>query len=105
MITRLENIQVGKGQYLYKTGRHICGTQRMEPMNRIGIVGACARLVKGKQSEKDNGRVIKHNQKLKETQKVKRDNTHFMCLPQFLSATPLGMVSGTSHDLHVVVRQ
>ena len=23
MITRLENIQVGKGQYLYKTGRHI----------------------------------------------------------------------------------
>ena len=30
MITRPENIQVGKGQYLYRTGRHIWGTKNTE---------------------------------------------------------------------------
>ena len=42
MIMRLENIQVGKGQYLYKTGRHISGTKSMKPMNEFGSVGARA---------------------------------------------------------------
>ena len=46
MITRLENIQVGKGQYLYKTGKHICGTKSMKPMNKFGGVGACAQACK-----------------------------------------------------------
>ena len=52
MIMRLENIQVGKGQYLYKTGRCICGTKSMKPINRSGMLGHVHRLVKGEQSEK-----------------------------------------------------
>ena len=47
MIMRLENIQVGKGQYLYKTGRHIWGTKSTEPINRSGMSGHVQRLVKG----------------------------------------------------------
>ena len=54
MITRLVNIQVGKGQYLYKTGRHICGTKSTELINGLGMSGHVHRLVKGEQSEKDN---------------------------------------------------
>ena len=67
MIMRLESIQVGKGQYLYKTGRCIWSTKNMELMNRLGALGHVHRLVKGEQNEKDNGRVIEHNHKLKET--------------------------------------
>ena len=67
MIMRLENIQVGKGQYLYKTGRHICGTKSMEPMNRSGMSGHMHRLVKGQQNEKDNERVIEEDHRIKET--------------------------------------
>ena len=67
MITRLENIQVGKGQYLYKTGRHIWGTKSTEPINRSGMSGHVHRLVKGEQSEKDNKRVIKYDHGIKET--------------------------------------
>ena len=65
MIMRLENIQVGKGQYLYKTGRCIWGT--MEPINRSGMSGHVHRLVKGEQSEKDNKRVIEDDHGIKET--------------------------------------
>ena len=67
MIMRLEKIQVGKGQYLYKTGRHIWSTKNMEPMNRLEASGCVHRLVKGEQNEKDNERVIEHNYRLKET--------------------------------------
>ena len=67
MITRLENIQVGKGQYLYKTGRRICGTKSMEPMNGSGMLGCVHRLVKGEQNEKDNEQVIEEDHRIKET--------------------------------------
>ena len=67
MITRLENIQVGKGQYLCKTGRRICGTKSMEPINRSGMLGHVHRLVKGEQSEKVNERVIEEDHRRKET--------------------------------------
>ena len=105
MITRLENIQVGRGQYLYKTGRHIWSTKDTEPMNGSEVSGRLHRLIKGEQNEKDSERVIEHNYRLKETQKDKGDNTHFVCLPQFLSATPLGSAGGTSCDLCVDGRQ
>ena len=67
MITRLENIQVGKGQYLYKTGRRIWGTKSTEPINRSGMLGRVQRLVKGEQSEKDNKWVIKDDHGIKQT--------------------------------------
>ena len=67
MIMRLENIQVGKGQYLYKTGRHICGTKSVEPINGSGMLGHVHRLVKGDQNEKDNERVIEEDHRIKET--------------------------------------
>ena len=67
MITRLENIQVGKGQYLYKTGRRIGGTKSMELINRLGMLGHVHRLVKGEQSEKDNKQVIEDDHGIKET--------------------------------------
>ena len=67
MITRLENIQVGKGQYLYKSGRHIWGKKNMEPMNKLGVSGCVHRLIKGEQSAKENGRVIEQDHRLKET--------------------------------------
>ena len=67
MIMRLENIQVGKGQYLYKTGRHIWGTKSTEPLNRSGMLGRVHRLVKKEQSEKDNEQVIKEDNRIKET--------------------------------------
>ena len=59
MITRLGNIQVGKGHYLYKTGRHIWGTKREGPTNG----SECAhKLVKGEQRDKDNEQVVKDDQ-------------------------------------------
>ena len=67
MITRLENIQVGKSQYLYKTGRHIWSTKNMELMNGLGVSGHVYRLIKGEQNEKDNERVIKCDHRLKRT--------------------------------------
>ena len=67
MITRLESIQVGKGQYLYKTGRHICGTKSVEPMNGLGMLGHVHRLVKGEKNEKDNEQVIEEDHRIKET--------------------------------------
>ena len=54
MIMRLGNVQVGKGQYLYKTGRCIWGTKSMDPINGSGMSGHVHRLVKGEQSDKDN---------------------------------------------------
>ena len=71
MITRLENIQVGKGQYLYKTGRCIFGTKSMELMNRLGMSGCVHRLVKGEQNEKDNERVIEEDHRIKAPKKIK----------------------------------
>ena len=67
MIMRLGNVQVGKGQYLYKTGGHIWGTKSSDPMNRLGMSGCVHRLVKGEQSDKDNKRVEKENCRIKET--------------------------------------
>ena len=67
MIMRLENIQVGKGQYLYKTGRHIWGTKSTELINGLGMSGCVHRLVKGEQSEKDNKQVIEDDHGIKET--------------------------------------
>ena len=43
---RLENIQVGKGQYLYKTGRCIWSTKNTELMNGSEVSGHVHRLVK-----------------------------------------------------------
>ena len=54
MIMRLGNIQVGTGQYLYKTGRHIWGTKSKDPMNGSGKSKRVHRLVKGEQRDKDN---------------------------------------------------
>ena len=59
MITRLGNIQVGKGHYLYKTGRHIWGTEREGPTNGSEKLECAHRLVKGEQRDKDNEQVIK----------------------------------------------
>ena len=67
MTTRLENIQVGKGQYLYKTGKCIWGTKSMEPINGSGMLGRVHRLIKGEQSEKDNKQVIEDDHGIKET--------------------------------------
>ena len=62
MITRLGNIQVGKGHYLYKTGRHICGTKREGPTNGSEKSECAHRLVKGEQRDKDNEQVVKDDQ-------------------------------------------
>ena len=67
MITRLGNVQVGKGQYLYKTGGRIWGTKNMDPINGSGTSGHVHRLVKGEQSDKDNKRVVKEDCRIKET--------------------------------------
>jgi len=37
MITRLKNIQVGEGQYLYKTSRPIQGTKITEQTKKEGV--------------------------------------------------------------------
>ena len=54
MITRLGNIQVGKGHYLYKTGRRIWRTKNKEPIDGSGKSEHAHRLVKGEQRDKDN---------------------------------------------------
>ena len=54
MITRLGNIQVGKGQYLYKTGRHKWRTKSEGPTSRSEESERAHRLVKGEQRDKDN---------------------------------------------------
>ena len=67
MITRLGNIQVGKGHYLYKTGRHIWRTKDMEPINGLGKSERVHRLVKGEQRDKDNKRVVEEDCRNKES--------------------------------------
>ena len=67
MITRLGNVQVGKGQYLYKTGGRIWGTKSTDLINRSGMLGCVHRLVKGEQSGKDNKPVVKEDCRIKET--------------------------------------
>ena len=67
MITRLGNIQVGKSQYLYKTGRHIWGTKSKDPINGLGKSECVHRLVKGEQRDKDNKRVVKEDHRIKES--------------------------------------
>ena len=64
---RLMIIRLGKGQYLYKTGRHIWGTKNTELMNESRVSGHVHRLVKGEQNEKDNEQAIKRDHRLKET--------------------------------------
>ena len=59
MIMRLGNIQVGKGQYLYKTGRRLWGTKNKDLINGSGKSECVHRLVKGEQRDKDNKRVVK----------------------------------------------
>ena len=59
MITRLGNIQVTKGHYLYKTGRCIWRTKSEGPTNGSEKSEHAHRLVKGEQRDKDNKRVVK----------------------------------------------
>ena len=59
MITRLGNIQVGKGHYLYKTGRRIWRTKSEGPTSGSGKLERAHRLVKGEQRDKDNEQVMK----------------------------------------------
>ena len=67
MIMRLGNIQVGKGQYLYKTGRHIWGTKSKDLINGSGKSERAHRLVKGEQRDKDNKRVVEEDHRIKES--------------------------------------
>ena len=67
MRTRLGNIQVGKGQYLYKTGRCIWRTKNKEPINGSGKLERAHRLVIGEQRDKDNKRVVEEDHRIKET--------------------------------------
>ena len=67
MIMRLVNIQVGKGQYLYKTGRRIWGTKSMDLINGLGMSERVQRLVKGEQRDKDNEWVMEEDHRIKET--------------------------------------
>ena len=62
MITRLGNIQVGKGHYLYKTGRRIWRTKSEGPTSGSEKSECAHRLVKGKQRDKDNEQVVKDDQ-------------------------------------------
>ena len=61
MITGLGNIQVGKGHYLYKTGRHIWRTKSKGPTHGSERSEHAHRLVKGEQRDKDNKQVMKDN--------------------------------------------
>ena len=67
MITRLGNIQVGKGQYLYKTGRCIWGTKSKDLINGSGKSECAHRLVKGEQRDKDNKQVMEEDHRIKES--------------------------------------
>ena len=101
MITRLGNIQVGKGQYLYKTGRCIWRTKNKEPINRSGKSEHVHRLVKGEQRDKDNKRVVEEDQRINKSLRNEGDNTRLVWSPPLLSSTPLGTASGTSRDPRV----
>ena len=59
MITRLGNIQVGKGHYLYKTGGRIWRTKSEGPTSGSEKLERAHRLVKGEQRDKDNEQVMK----------------------------------------------
>ena len=59
MITRLGNIQVGKGHYLYKTGGCIWRTKSEGPTSGSEKSERAHRLVKGEQRDKDNKQVVK----------------------------------------------
>ena len=67
MRTRLGNIQVGKGQYLYKTGRRIWRTKNKEPINRSGKSEHAHRLVIGEQRDKDNKQAVEEGHRIKES--------------------------------------
>ena len=67
MTMRLENIQVGKGQYLYTTGRCIWGTKSMDLINGPGMSEHVHRLVKGEQRDKDNEWVMEEDHRIKGT--------------------------------------
>ena len=67
MITRLGNIQVGKGHYLYKTGRRIWRTKNKELIDGSGKSEGAHRLVKGEQRDKDNKRVVEDDCRNKES--------------------------------------
>ena len=67
MIMRLGNIQVGKGQYLYKTGRHIWRTKNKEPINGSGKSERVHRPVIGEQRDKDNKQVVEEDRRIKES--------------------------------------
>ena len=63
----LGNIQVGKGHYLYKTGRRIWRTKNKKPINGSGKSECAHRLVKGKQRDKDNKQVVEEDCRNKES--------------------------------------
>ena len=67
MITRLGNIQVGKGHYLYKTSRCIWRTKNKEPIDGLGKSERAHRLVKGEKRDKDNKRVMEEDHRIKES--------------------------------------
>ena len=67
MIMRLGNIQVGKGQYLYKTGRCIWRTKNKKLINGSGKSEHVHRLVIGAQRDKDNKRVMEEDHRIKES--------------------------------------
>ena len=67
MIMRLGNIQVGKGHYLYKTGRRIWRTKNKEPIDGSGKLERVHRLVKGEQRDTDNKRVMEEDCRNKES--------------------------------------
>ena len=67
MIMRLGNIQVGKGQYLYKTGRRIWRTKNKELIDGSGKPERVHRLVKGEQRDKDNKQVVEEDCRNKES--------------------------------------
>ena len=67
MIMRPENIQVGKGQYIYKTGRCIWGTKSKDPINGLGMSECVHRLVKGEQRDKENKWVMEEDHRIKDT--------------------------------------
>ena len=66
MITRLGNIQVGKGHYLYKTGRRIWRTKSEGLTNGSEKSERAHRLVIGEQRDKDNKRVVEEDRRNKE---------------------------------------
>ena len=58
---------MGKGQYLYKTGRHIWGTKSTDLISGSGMSEHVHRLVKEEQKDKDNKWVMEEDHRIKET--------------------------------------